>query len=67
MPATCTPNLHVGEPELAQGVAERLVVGGEAVAQAVDDGAERVDREPGLVEAGLRGRPEPDPPGPDRA
>ena len=37
-----------------EGVAERLVVGREPVAQAFDERAEGVDREPGLVELGFR-------------
>ena len=45
-------DLDVREPELAQRVAQRLVVGREPVTQALDERAEGVDREPGLVEAG---------------
>ena len=48
-------DLDEGEAELGQRVPEGFVVGGEAGAQAVDQGREGVDREPGFVEAGLRG------------
>jgi len=41
--------------QLAQGVAQGVVVRREAVAQALDERTQRIDRQPGLVEAG-RGR-----------
>src|SRR5947209_10269998 len=49
--------LDVGEPKLAQRLAERLVVGTEPGAETLDQGAEGVDREGGLVEPRRRRRP----------